>query len=72
MSDALDRHADALAGFYRRMIDIGIDSQTVGLLTVDFQKALLAGTATAQPAKDDVKAAAEAKAKKRAEELGQA
>lgn len=70
MSDALDRHVEAVSGFYRRMIEAGIDEATVGLLTVDFQKALLSGSLNIQPAKDDVRSAAAAKAAKRAEELG--
>lgn len=70
MSDALDHHVDALVGFYDRLAKTDIAPDVVGALTVDFQKALLAGSFSSAPSKDDVDAAAKAKAERRAEILG--
>lgn len=70
MSDALDRHVDALVGYHDRLAKTDIAPDVVGALTVDFQKALFAGAFSTELTKDDVQAAAKAKAERRAEILG--
>lgn len=69
----LDEHADALVGFYGRLLDGKLGDQVAGVLTIDLNKALCAGTVEAAPSRDEkaeLEAAKRAKAERRAKELG--
>lgn len=70
----LDKQADALIGFYRRLLDAKVDDQVAGVLTIDVNKAMCAGTVEAAQSRDEKAerdAASRAKAERRAAELAQ-
>lgn len=74
----LDSHADAVAKFYKRLKEAGVDEQAAGVCTIDLNKSLLSREPPKITPEDkdaqraEIRAASDRKAAERAAALKQA